>query len=88
MSGQPVTFTATVTVASPGSTAVAYPTGTVTFYDGGTAIGTGTLAVVNGADQASYTTSALARPATRSLLPTPAATGISTPVRPPRPSPK
>ena len=88
MSGQPVTFTATVTVANPGSTAVAYPTGTVTFYDGGTAIGTGTLAVVNGADQASYTTSSLARPATRSLLPTPAATGISTPVRPPRPSPK
>ena len=58
MSGQPVTFTATVTVASPGSTAVAYPTGTVTFYDGGTAIGTGTLAVSAGGDQASYTTSA------------------------------
>ena len=60
VSGQSVTFTATVTVASPGSTAVAYPTGTVTFYDGGTQIGTGTLAVVNGLDQASYTTSALA----------------------------
>ena len=57
--GQSVTFTATVTVADPGSTAVASPTGTVTFYDDGTSIGTGTLAVVNGLDQASYTTSAL-----------------------------
>src|SRR2546422_943745 len=34
LSGQPVTFTATVTVNSPGSTAVAYPTGTVNFHDG------------------------------------------------------
>ena len=58
VSGQSVTFTATVTVANPGSTAVASPTGTVTFYDAGTSIGTGTLAVVNGLDQASYTTSA------------------------------
>ena len=60
VSGQSVTFTATVTVAGLGSTAVASPTGTVTFYDAGTAIGTGTLAVVNGLDQATYTTSALA----------------------------
>ena len=58
VSGQSVTLTATVTVVDPGSTAVASPTGTVTFYDAGTSIGTGTLAVVNGADQASYTTSA------------------------------
>ncbi len=44
--GQPVTFTATVgPVLEPGSVA---PTGTVTFYDNGTAIGTGTLAVVGG----------------------------------------
>ncbi len=57
--GQPVTFTATVSVVGPGSTAVAYPSGTVTFYDNGTAIGTGTLGVVNGQDQATFTTSNL-----------------------------
>src|SRR5438105_3380231 len=33
-----VTFTATVTASSPGGT----PTGTVTFYDGATSLGTGT----------------------------------------------
>jgi VCBS repeat-containing protein len=38
--GQTVTFTATVTVSSPGS---GTPTGTMTFYDGGAAIGTGTV---------------------------------------------
>ena len=54
-----MTFTATVSVVSPGSTAVASPTGTVTFYDNGTSIGTGTLSVVNGHDQATFTTSAL-----------------------------
>ena len=43
VSGQVVTFTATVSIASPGSSAVANPTGTVTFYDSGVAIGTGTL---------------------------------------------
>ncbi|MGO9917427.1 MAG: Ig-like domain repeat protein, partial [Isosphaeraceae bacterium] len=57
--GQSVMFTATISVVSPGSTAVAYPTGTVTFYDGGTSIGTGTLSVVSGQDQATFTTSAL-----------------------------
>ena len=57
--GQTVTFTATVSVVSPGSTAVAYPTGTVTFYDGGTSIGTGTLSVVSGQDQATLGTSTL-----------------------------
>ena len=57
--GQSVTFTATVSVVSPGSTAAAYPTGTVTFYDGGSAIGTESLSVVGGKDQASLTTSAL-----------------------------
>jgi hypothetical protein len=57
--GQAVTFTATVSVVSPGSTAVASPTGTVTFYDNGTAIGTGPLSVVNGQDQATLTTSSL-----------------------------
>src|SRR4051794_17874444 len=48
--GQSVTFTATVT----GSRS---PTGTVTFLDGGTSIGTGT---VNASGQATLTTSALA----------------------------
>ena len=57
--GQSVTFTATVSVVSPGSTAVASPTGTVTFYDNGTSIGTGTLSVVSGQDQATFTTSSL-----------------------------
>ena len=38
--GQPVTFSATVSANSPGS---GTPTGTVTFYDGTTSIGTGTL---------------------------------------------
>ncbi len=57
--GQSVTFTATVSVVSPGSTAVASPTGTVTFYDNGTSIGTGTLSVVSGQDEATFTTSSL-----------------------------
>ncbi|MGO9463201.1 MAG: Ig-like domain repeat protein, partial [Isosphaeraceae bacterium] len=57
--GQSVTFTATVSVVGPGSTAVAYPSGTVTFYDGGTSIGTGMLSVVSGHDQATFSTSAL-----------------------------
>jgi len=57
--GQAVTFTATVSVVSPGSTAVASPTGTVTFYDNGSSIGTGTLSVVNGYDQATFSTSSL-----------------------------
>ena len=38
--GSPVTFTATVSVTSPGA---GTPTGTVTFKDGGNSIGTGTL---------------------------------------------
>ncbi|MGO9809269.1 MAG: Ig-like domain repeat protein, partial [Isosphaeraceae bacterium] len=50
---QPVTFTATVTAASPGS---GMPTGTVTFYDGSTAIDTETLS--NGS--ATFTTATLA----------------------------
>jgi hypothetical protein len=39
--GQSVTFTATVVASAQGDTAV--PGGTVTFYDGGTPLGTGTL---------------------------------------------
>jgi hypothetical protein len=51
--GQSVTFTATVSVTSPGA---GTPTGTVTFKDGTTTLGTGTL---NASDQATFTTSAL-----------------------------
>ena len=36
------------------------PTGTVTFKDGAATLGTGTLSVVNGVDQATFTTSSLA----------------------------
>ena len=54
--GQNVTFTATVAVKSPGS---GTPTGTVTFADGGTTIGTGTLSQVGGVDQATFSTSQL-----------------------------
>ena len=56
-SGASVTFTATVAAVSPGS---GTPTGTVNFLDNGTQIGTGTLSVVNGQDQATFTTSSLA----------------------------
>jgi len=48
--GQPLTFTAAVTVG------LGIPTGTVTFYDGVTALGTGTL---DGSGHASLATSAL-----------------------------
>ena len=51
--GQAVTFTATVAAVAPGS---GLPTGTVTFRDGTTTLGTGTL---NGAGQATFTTSTL-----------------------------
>ena len=51
--GEPVTFTATVSAAAPGS---GTPTGTVTFYDGTTAIDTETLA----GGMATFTTSSLA----------------------------
>ena len=56
--GQPVTFTAIVSAVSPGTAA---PTGTVTFkaHTGGAVLGTGTLAVVNGQDVATFTTSSL-----------------------------
>ena len=51
--GQNVTFTATVAVTSPGS---GTPTGTVTFSEGSTTLGTGSL---NGSGQATYATSTL-----------------------------
>jgi hypothetical protein len=55
--GQAVTFTATVAPVAPGA---GVPTGTVTFRDGPTALGTGTLAAVSGGVQATFTTSTLA----------------------------
>lgn len=51
--GQPVTFTATVTPAAGG---MGTPTGTVTFMDGNTVLGTGTL---NASGVASFTTTTL-----------------------------
>ena len=51
--GQAVTFTATVTAAAPGS---GTPTGTVTFYDGSTALDTATLS----GGSVAFATSALA----------------------------
>ena len=48
-----MTFTATVTVQAPGA---GTPTGTVTFMDGATTLGTGTL---NGAGVATFTTTGL-----------------------------
>ncbi len=51
--GQPVTFTATVAGASGSSAA---PTGSVTFMDGGTTLGSGTL---NASGVATYSTSSL-----------------------------
>jgi Bacterial Ig-like domain (group 3) len=52
--GQSVTFTATIGVVAPGA---GTPTGSVTFMDGSTTLGTGTL---NGTGTASFTTSDLA----------------------------
>jgi len=52
---QAVTFTATVTSSVSGT-----PTGSVSFTAGATTLGTSTLSVVNGQDQATLTTSALA----------------------------
>ena len=54
--GQTITFTATVTVNSPGA---GKPTGTVTFKDGATVLGTGTLSTTNGITTATYTAAAL-----------------------------
>ena len=51
--GQPITFTATVSPVAPGS---GMPTGTVTFAEGTTVLGSGTL---NASGQAAFSTSAL-----------------------------
>jgi hypothetical protein len=55
--GQATTFTATVSANAPGA---GTPTGTVTFMDGSTVIGTGTLDQTTGNDQATFTTASLA----------------------------
>ncbi len=54
--GQPLSLTATVTIVGADGASPPTPTGTVTFYDGTTALGTAGL---NSADQATITTSAL-----------------------------
>ncbi|HLJ95832.1 MAG TPA: Ig-like domain repeat protein [Gemmataceae bacterium] len=59
VSGQMITFTVNVTASSPGSTAVANPTGTVIFSDGGTSIGQGMLSTSGGLTMASFSTSSL-----------------------------
>jgi hypothetical protein len=51
--GQPVTFTATVASVAPGA---GTPTGAVTFFDGATSLGSGTL---DGSGVATFTTSSL-----------------------------
>jgi hypothetical protein len=56
VNGEEVSFTATVAAISPGA---GTPTGTVTFMDGTTILGTATLNGVGGNDQATFTTSAL-----------------------------
>jgi uncharacterized repeat protein (TIGR01451 family) len=66
LAGQTVTFTATVAISSPGTSAVANPTGTVTFYDNGLAIGTGALSGTS-TDTATFTTSTLASTAAHSI---------------------
>src|SRR5207244_2399522 len=57
--GQSVTFTATVAVTAPGTTAVADPSGNVDFKDGATTIGSGTLSTTAGVTTATYSTSTL-----------------------------
>ena len=55
--GQPVTYTAIITVGNPGLTP---PTGVVTFRDGTAIIGTGTLTTANGITTASISVSSVA----------------------------
>ena len=54
--GQPVTFTATVSVSTLGS---GTPTGTVTFKDGSKTLGTGTLSTTSGVTTATFSTAGL-----------------------------
>jgi len=55
--GQTATITALVATSAPGA---GTPTGTVTFSDGGTSLGSGPLSVVAGKAQATFSTSSLA----------------------------
>ena len=55
LSGQSVTFTATVSTAGTTS-----PTGTVQFFDGSTLLGTGTLGTAGGVTTSTFTTNTLA----------------------------
>lgn len=55
--GQNVTFTATVTINAPYTE---QPAGTVTFFDGNSKIGTGTLALDGGSMKATFSTTTLA----------------------------
>jgi hypothetical protein len=59
LTGQTVTFTATVTVDAPGSTAVASPTGLVVFFDNGISIGQGNLHTAGLVTVASFSTNGL-----------------------------
>jgi len=59
VSGQSVSFTATVIAALPPTTIDPVPTGTVTFFSDGAAIGTGMLSLVGGQDEATFTTNTL-----------------------------
>ena len=58
VTGQSVTFTATVSIVGPGSNAVANPTGAVNFYDGTNLLGSGSLSG-SVTDTATFTTSTL-----------------------------
>src|SRR5262249_30254729 len=55
--GQPVTFTAAVAAVPPGA---GLPTGSVTFRDGTTTLGTGSLSTSGGVTAASFSTKGLA----------------------------
>jgi hypothetical protein len=57
--GQTVTFTAEVSVMNPGSTVAGIPTGTVTFFDGSTEIGSGNLSTSAGVTTATFATPGL-----------------------------
>ena len=54
--GQAATFTVQVTAVAPGA---GTPTGTTSFYDGNTLLGSGSLEIVNGLDEATFTTTGL-----------------------------
>src|SRR5207245_4997731 len=57
--GQSTSFTATVSVVAPGTTLVAYPSGTVNFFDGSTLIGSGSLTTTAGVTSANFSTYSL-----------------------------